>query len=80
MNPKKGNFAAIKIYFHQHQLNDCPGKLNAYVDSTVETCHQILQSVPLLDANNVLIEEQLENHTNKAKGFSREFTGGQKHN
>lgn len=78
INPKKGNFVAIKIYFHQHQLNDCPGNLDLYVDVTVKTCHQILHSVPLVDADNVLIEEEVENHTKKAFGFLGEFTGSQK--
>lgn len=78
INPKKGNFVAIKIYFRQHQLNDCPGNFHLYVDVTVETCHQILHSVLLVDADNVLIEEEVENHIKKAKGFPGEFTRGRK--
>lgn len=39
------------------------------VDGTVKTCHQILHPLPLIDANNALIEEEAENHTNKVNNF-----------
>lgn len=78
MNPNEDNFAAIKIYFHQHQLNDCPENSNAHVDGTVKTCHQILHPVSWLKlSDNALIGEEVENHSNKAKGFSGELIGGQ---
>lgn len=37
-----------------------------------------IQSLWLMLSNNVLIAEEVENQTNKAKGISREFTEGQK--
>lgn len=77
--PKEGQFCSNQNIFPSVSTNDCPGNFNAHVDDTVKICHQIIQSLWLMLSNTVLLGEEVGNQTNKAKGFSEEFTGGQKH-